>query len=295
MVQQFEQVGGQNFVQYIRHVVNLGAGYVLPKDLYNYISRRGEFADAVVPTVDELLAGLQANLPLYLQLVDPTLDGPADPTALDIFVALNELGVAAVRPLILAISPTSDAALGMALVLRLIVKRMVVGNLGASSVERKFAEAARVVRAAGSWQEGLATLRDMDHPREEFITQLTRRNYNRGVLTFIRRSIIFQSITPPSTGTLQHLRPRQASDIDWPDFSEEELAYWGSTLGNSILVDLDRRPRGASTWEGVKEHLLPRAVDGEIKETLERYGYWDPAAVEQVGSDLAEAAARVWY
>ena len=167
MAQQFEQVGVQNFVPYIRHVVNLQAGYVLPKDLYNYISRRGEFAGAAVPTVDDLMAQLQANLPLYLQLVDPTVEGPADPAALDIFVALNELGIAAVRPLMLAISSGDGAVSGMTQVLQLIVKRMVVGNLGASSVERKFAEAARVVHATRSWQEGLITLREMEHPREE--------------------------------------------------------------------------------------------------------------------------------
>ena len=54
MAQQFEQLGSQNFVQFIRHVVNLQVGYILPKDLYNYISQRGEFATANVPDVKRL-------------------------------------------------------------------------------------------------------------------------------------------------------------------------------------------------------------------------------------------------
>jgi hypothetical protein len=295
MAEQFEQVGSPIFVQFIRHVVNQEAGYILPKDLYNYISKRGEFAQAVVPSIDDLMTRLQANLPLYLQLVDPTLDGPADPAALDIFVALNDLGVVAVRPLMLAIDATGDATAAMLQVLRLIVKRMVVGNLGASSVERKFAEAAKVVHERGSWQEGLATLREMEHPRGDFITQLTRRSYNRGVLAFIRRSIISESMTPAAVGTLQYVRPRQPVGDAWPDFTDEDLAFWGSTLGNSILVDLEKRPRGANTWEGVLQNLLSHAIDGEAKELIEGHATWNPAAVEEVGGRLAEAAARVWY
>jgi hypothetical protein len=283
-------------VQFIRHVVNLRAGYVLPKDLYNYLAKRGEFAEADVPSVDELMIQLQTYLPLYLQLVDPTLDGPADSEALDIFVALNDLGVMAVRPLMLAISTTSDSLSGMKHVLRLIVKRMVVGNLGASSVERKFAEAARVVHAGSSWQEGVAAqLREMAHLREEFVAQLIRRSYNRGVLAFVRRSIIINSMTPAAIGTLQYLRPRQALGESWPEFTDEDAAFWGSTLGNSILIDLEKRPRGASTWEGVRQNLLPHAVPGEVREMLESYASWNPLAVQEVGAQLAEAAANVWY
>jgi hypothetical protein len=32
---------------------------------------------------------LEGNLPLYLQMMDPTLAGPAEPEALKIFAALN--------------------------------------------------------------------------------------------------------------------------------------------------------------------------------------------------------------
>jgi hypothetical protein len=295
MAQQFEQIGSQNFVQFIRHVINLQAGYVLPKDLYNYISRRGEFAEVAVPSVDDLISQLQAYLPLYLQLVDPTLEGPADQAALDIFVALNDLGVTAVRPLILAISATNDSTEGMAQVLRLIVKRVVVGNLGASSVERKFADAAKIVYTQNSWKAGVAALKEMEHPREEFVGTLARRSYNRGVLAFIRRSIIFKTKTPTAVGTLQYLRPRQTLGDAWLGFSDEDVTFWGSTLGNSILVKLEKRPRGANTWEGVRLHLLPHALPREEKDVLEARAEWNPSGVEEVGNQLAEAAADVWY
>lgn len=295
MVEQFEQIGSQGFVQYIRHAVNLEAGYILPKDLYNYISNRGHFIETEI-SVDDLMFALKERLALYLQLADPTIEGPADEGALKVFVALNELGITAVRPLILAIFLTGvdDATSGMLEVLRLVVKRIVVGNLGASSVERKFADAARVVYSTGSWREGIDLLAEMNHPRDEFVAQLTRRSYNRGVLTFMRRSIINESATPDSIGTLQYLRPRQGSG-SWTGFSDEDVTFWGSTLGNTILVDLDRRPRGANTWLGVQQHLLVHAVSGEKLDMLKQHERWTPDAVEAVGAELAEAAANVWY
>ncbi|MGI5485420.1 DUF262 domain-containing protein [Microtetraspora malaysiensis] len=291
--EKFERLGGQNFVQYIRHVVNLNSGYILPKDLYNYIARRGEFTSVEELPVDRLIGQLQARLPLYLQMIDPTLDGPADSDALGIFAALNELRVSAVRPLLLAISETENAVLGMQQILRLIVKRIIVGNLGASSVERKFAEAAQKVSSTGSWQSGVDILRDLDHPRDDFTSQLARRSYNRDVLTFVRRSIICGSITPDPIGTLQYLRPRQSTQY-WPEFSDEYVASWGSTLGNTILAKIDRRPRGANTWEGVRQHLLSDAVDREWTSVLQNYPSWTPESVQEVSSILAEAAADVW-
>lgn len=295
MTRQFEKLGSRNFVQYIRHVVNLEAGYVLPKELYDYIARRGEFAGRSLVDVDNLMAALEGELALYLQLVDPTLDGPADNDDLGIFVAFNELGVTAVRPLILAIAKTEDATTGMLAVLRLVVRKMVVGNLGASSVERKFADAAKKVQETTSWREGITELADLDADREEFVAQLARRSYNRGILTFIRRSIVSSSETPESVGTLQYLRPRQIAAESWPGFTDDEAAFWFSTLGNSILTNLDRRPRQASTWTGVKDHLLPNALPVERLERLRNYDDWTPDAVAEVGLELARMAADVWY
>ncbi|WP_280181427.1 DUF262 domain-containing protein [Nocardia farcinica] len=303
LTKRFEAFGGHNFVQYIQHVINLNAGYVLPKDLYNYIARRGSYSSNHLSTesdkeaeVEVLMTTLEEHLGLYIQLLDPTSDGPADPEALGVFAALNELGVSAVRPLMLAIASTDgDAVTGMKETLRIIVRKIVVGNLGANSAERKFAEAAKTVHKTKSWRQGISSLRDMNHAREEFVGQLTNRSLNRGVLTFIRRSIICQSITPDPIGTLQYLRPRQSNDNSWPGFSDEEQSFWGSTLGNTILCTLDRRPRGASTWEGVKAHLLPKAVQGEFKDPLQTISAWTPKSVRQVGSDLAKKAADVWY
>jgi hypothetical protein len=60
-------------------------------------------------------------------------------------------------------------------------------------------------------------------------------------------------------------------------------------------VTPEKRPHGATTWEGVRENLLPVALEGEATEVIRAFAAWTPEAVEQVGSQLAREAARVWY
>ncbi len=295
MVAQFQKVGTQNFVQYIRHVVILKSGYILPKDLYNYIAKRGSYASGPNFSVEELMDLLEAELPLYLQLIDPTLDGPADNAALGIFVAFNDIGISAVRPLILALSGTDNSLESMTQVLKLVVRKLVVGNLGASSVEKKFADCARLVWGSGELGNSLDGLNDLDAPREEFIDQLARHSYNRSVLTFLRRSIVQRTTTPNPEGTLQFVRPRQSAFDSWPGYSDEQATYWFSTIGNTLLVNVDRRPKSANTWAGVKENLLVRAVRGEINDELAAEDAWTPDVIESFGVRLANEAANVWY
>ena len=95
--------GDGTFVQYIRHVVTVEAGHVLPKDLYDYLAGR-QRSPRQPPSSDRLVDLLETNLPLYLQMLDPAADGPADPQAAKVFEALGALNVIAVRPLLMAIN-----------------------------------------------------------------------------------------------------------------------------------------------------------------------------------------------
>lgn len=285
-------IGPNTFVQYIRHVVTVRAGHVLPKDLFDFLAQRRPGTNDA-PPVGQLLDLLEERLPLYLQMIDPTLDGPAPTEALKVFGALNELNVIVVRPLLLAISEVPDTQPGMERVLELVVRRIVVGNLGTGNVERRLGDAARSVHERGTWEPALASLRDLNPSRDEFATQAMRRGLNKGTLQFLRRSVVQRTKTPEAVGYLHFIRPRQVAA--WPGFDEEDVAFWGSTLGNSLLARVPRRPMGASTWDGVLENLLPQAVDGEWVGQLRAQESWDTEAVAALGASLAEAAALVWY
>ncbi|MBD9677408.1 DUF262 domain-containing protein [Pseudomonas sp. PDM18] len=289
----FNGSGSNSFVQYIRHVVTVQGGHILPKDLFDFLAQRTTFSNKQPPNPNQLMELLDVNLPLYLQMVDPSLDGPAEPDALKIFAALNSLGVISVRPILLAIASTPSSLEGMLYILRLVVRRIVVGNLGTGNVERRFGEAAKKVHDEGVWTGIQEDLADLIPTKDEFSDQLRKRSFNKAVLTFLRRSIIESSETPESLGTLHFIRPRQAED--WEGFSEEDDNFWGNTIGNTILSTLERRPKGASTWEGFKENILHTAIQGEWTSRLESFDEWNAQAVISVGNELSEAAANVWY
>lgn len=290
---QFSPVGSNSFVQYIRHAVTVQNGHILPKDLFGFLAQRTAHSDKNPPAPNQLMALLENHLPLYMQMVDPSLAGPAEPEALNIFAALNSLGVIAVRPILLAISNVPDSLAGMKYVLQLVLRRIVVGNLGTGNVERRFGEAARKVHDSRNWQALLEDLQDLNPSKQEFIDQIRKRSFNKGVLTFLRRSILAGSITPDASGTLHFIWTRQ-----WPqrrDMSEEDGAFWAATIGNTFLSSLERRHKGATDWQGFIKYMLPTGVEREWTGALTAIAEWDAAAVERIGAELAEVAGNVWY
>lgn len=293
LAKQFPADGTNNFVQFIRHVITVENGHVLPKDLYAFLAGKLRGQQRPPHSPDELLALLEKYAPLYSQMIDPDVGGPAHPDMLPIFAAMNSLGVIAVRPILLAIGGTDNPIEGMRYVLRLVVRRIVVGNLGTGNVERRFGEAAKKVRAEGHWEALRRDLRDLDPSPRDFESQLTRRSLNKGVLIFLRRSIVQGTITPEGEGFLHFICPRQAED--WEGMDEEDRAFWSSTLGNTFLSVAGRRVFGSTDWEGFKANMLETAVDGEISDILNQFDVWDTGAIEQVGGSLAEIASDVWY
>jgi hypothetical protein len=276
---QFGSDGSATFVQYIRHSVTVRSGHILPKDLFGFLAQRVKHPGKKPPNPDEVMRLLKEDLSLYLQMVDPTLAGPAEAEALKVFAALNALGVIAVRPILLAIGSAKNQLEGMKYILRLVVRRIVVGNLGTGNVERRFGEAAKRVYEKQTWKVLVDDLKDLNPSQDDFVNQLERRSFNKGVLGFLRRSVLAESITPEHFGVLHFIRPRGSSD--WVGMSEEDGAFWGATIGNTFIADVDRRPKGASDWEGFKQHMLPHASSGEWKSRLARIDDWNAVAVEK--------------
>ena len=123
--------------------------------------------------------------------------------------------------------------------------------------------------------------------------QLRKRSFNKGVLAFLRQSILAKSITPEAPGVLHFIWTRQAPK--WTGMSEEDGAFWASTIGNTFLSNLDRRPKEAADWKGFKYFMLPTAVAGEWVQALQAIEEWDAATVEEMGNKLAGVGGGVWY
>lgn len=281
------------FVQFIRHAVTVHSGHVLPKDLFNFLASRRVPQGKIPPSPPELMQMLEERLPIYRQMMDQTSAGPADLHQLKVFAALNSLNIITVRPVLLALNDVDPSHQGLDYLLRLVVRRVVVGNLGTGNIERRFSEAARKVVEQGDWGVLRRELGDLDHERDEFVEQLRKRSLNKTVLSFMRRSALQGSTTPEAEGVLHFVWPRNADT--WAGFSDED-GYWASTLGNTILASERTRPKEASfDWEGFKEHLLIKAITEEEKSRFERLGDWNAQRIEEFGRELAERAADVWF
>lgn len=288
--------GPNALVQFIRHEVSLNAGYVLPRDLYDYISGRSSSVAKerrVPPSASQLMTELQDWAPFYLQMIDPTLEGSAEPEWLSVFSSLGDLGVISVRPIIMALSRAENPTEGMREILKLVVRRIVVGNLGTGNVERRFSETARKISLNGTWREEIKELLDLNPAEDDFKEKLRTRSLNKGTLTFLKRSVLQSSITPLPLGTLHLIRPRQAPD--WDGFPDDEFTYWGSTIGNTLLTKVERRPSSSSTWSEFKLRLLPEAVEDELTAEILAGDLWTADRVEAVAGIIADRAVLVWY
>lgn len=293
IAKQFSAAGGSNLVQYIRHIVTVQSGYVLPKDLFGFIAgRMNSGSDRSPPTPLRLMDLLEDNLPLYLQMIDPTSGGPAPSEALGVFSALNNLNVITVRPILLACSESYDPQSGMEYILKLVVRRIIVGTLGTGNVERKFGEAAKEIREKDNWKAMIDRLEDLNPSKEEFVRQLGRRSFNKQVLHFIRRSIVQKSITPSNEGFMHFIWTKNPV---FDGLKEDEGAFWASTIGNTFLSEVGKRPGTVTDWKSFASDMLPSAADGEWVESLNSTEIWNANSVEKLGAELAEEAGRIWY
>lgn len=288
-----QDTSNSTFVQFIRHVVTVQSGHVLPKDLFNFLANRRVQSGRTPPSPPELMAMLENRLPIYRQMMDPTSSGPAEIQQLKVFAALNSLNIITVRPILLALYDVDQTHQGLDYLLRLVVRRVVVGNLGTGNIERRFSEAARMVSEEQDWEVLRRELNDLDHGRDEFVEQLRKRSFNKSILGFMRRSALQNSRTPEPKGVLHLIWPRNVET--WTGFGEGD-GYWASTLGNTILAEERTRPKGASiNWEGFKRNLLTEAIAGEDRTQFDQLRDWNVARIEEFGRDMAEQAANVWF
>lgn len=284
---------GSNFVQFIRHVVTVRSGHILPKDLYSFIAQKNRGTSRRPPAPLELLESLEAALPLYLQMIDPTLPGPAGPSQLLTFQALNSLGVMTVRPILLAASGLDDEPAIYDYVLRLVVRRIVVGNLGTGNVERKFSDAAKNLKEFRRVEVLRRDLSDLDPRPDDFFEQLRKRSFNKNTLTFLRRSIVQRSRTPDQEGTLHFIWPKVAGA--WPGIVDDATT-WGTTIGNTVLAATSQRPMEATeSWNGFRESMLKLLVSGELHADLEGYPEWTLQAIEEMGRNIADIGMQIWF
>lgn len=288
----FPADGSNNLVQYIRHVITSYYGHVLPRELYTFLIGRRPDDKLPAPSASMLMQLLEKNLEPYLQMVDPSLSGLASDRQLRIFSALNQLNVIALRPVLLSGLDSDDPDSVAEFVLRLAVRRMVVGNLGTGNVERRFGDAARQLRETRSSAKLLKQLGDLNPKQDEFIERVKVRVLNKGLLSFLRRSAFQRETVPVQEHVLQWIW--QPSDGRWTEISNDVDTSWAFSVGNSVLVDLNKRPI-VEEWQDWKDEVLTHVVSDKERDFLARRPRWNAESAAKLGDLVANHLANVWY
>ncbi|QXB18795.1 Uncharacterized conserved protein, contains ParB-like and HNH nuclease domains [Corynebacterium coyleae] len=258
-------------VQFIRHAFTLQRGYVLPRDLYDELTGRGT-KNPALPGAD-VLKMLENEIDVYRQINNPNLSGPSSDLSLRVFHILSRLNVQGVRPILLAISHQKDAEEGYKQVLRLVVTRMTVGNLGTGAIDRRFGETAKRIVEMNSWREPLTELQNELMPdREKFFQAVRDRSMNRNLLELLRASALSGEIAPVLSNTLHLVKPKNG---DWGSADQQSVSRWVNTIGNTVFATASRRPNGTSDWNTFLEDFLPLAEEaGEDVQRFRTYESW---------------------
>lgn len=282
------------FVQFIRHSVTVSGGHILPRALFSYLAGRERFSKPAPPTPSELLHRLEQDHPRYQQIIDPSLAGPASYTSLLAYAAFNDLGVMTMRPVMLALGGHDNELEGLNFALSIVVRRIVVGNLGTGNVERRFSEAAREFNETQDLNVLRGELSDLSPSKDEFVDRISSRPMSKSVLSFIRRSIIQETKTPEQSGVLHFIWPRKTES--WERIDPEKDDRFGRTLTNTFLSELQKRPSEATdNWESFKRALLAHPVKGEWIDELSEIHTWCPEEAEVLSKKLAVKAAEIWF
>lgn len=282
---------GCTFVQYIKHVVCSKYGHIPSKDLYDVITGKKR-KEMPRPTSSELHSLLQEKLNTYRLMDNPSQSRYSEKRALEIFSAFNSLDIVTVRPILLALCELDDGVSGMEFLLRLVVRRMIVGNIGIGIVERLFNEVAREISISNSWQGMPEYLAKLNPDRDEFISQLAKRSFNIRTLSFARRSVLQKTITPDSDGHLHWIWNR---NVIWNNLNESR-SPWATTIGNSVLMKTSKRSESSlKCWNNFVKNISNDVVENEIVDALKIYEEWTEESIKEVGKLFAEEAADVWY
>jgi hypothetical protein len=290
-----DSVSSSLLVPYIRSILTLHAGYLPPKDVYDYVSGASPLAKKIPPPPPgELVELLERWLPHYLSLADPVDEGGLGTSAFrPIYSALNDLGVNSVRPLAMAIAGAENSEEGLRELLKIVVRRLVQGYFGTNAMERRIGDAARDVYRTQTWESALEGFKELVPDEEEFKVSVSRRNYSPNMLAFLHRSIAQKSITP--VGADNPYLVRVSNTRAWKDFDSDDFSTWGKTLGNSVIADIERRPPNTNTWDGFQRQILPSVVPGIAKSFIESQSSWTVNQVIELGKMLGDEAAKIWY
>lgn len=286
------------FVQFIRHVLALEKGRVLPTELFDIIKNDIKSSDSKDEAIDRFISNLEDYLPYYRIISDPRRFGSDREVLYPYLVAFKDLSILAVRPILLAIL-TSDINDDTRLqyfdkIIRMVVSRIVVGNFGTGTVENHLFDLAKQIAQDSKMDEILDHLNKLTKISDEFKTGLQNRNLNKSLLEFLRKSELLETVAPLNDDMHLHFVVTKRDVDTWvePDETVAISKEIGS-IGNTFISSANRRPKGLKTWNDFFESDIN---DGQEKIKIPDIEHsWDADFIIKRTELIANALTALWF
>lgn len=263
--------------QYIRHVLTVEHGYILPSDLYSVIENDENFNSL------NFVKMLESKLPIYLQMLDPARGGPADELELSYYATFKYLDLISIRALLLGLNNREDKFAILDNLLKISVKRMSSGVFGTGNVERKISDLAKLASSDVTTDVILNKLNELDYSVEYFIKNISGdRRLKKNLITYLRKSfLINKTLVDPDDAAIVYISEKDSLNVS------DELKY---SIGNTILLNSSRT---------IKTLYLQRVGNGTIPsyektEILDRLNNWGDADVIYYNNMIIEKISKIW-
>lgn len=241
---------------FVRHVVTLERGYVIPRELYQEVSSTYTGPNGV----DRLLTLLEKHISVYLQMIDPAADVESSDVRTRSYAILGALSASRFRPILLAAAASDDPDEVSAELVRILFPGLITGRFGSGSFEAQFARIARNVYATADWTAALSAMRALMPTGDELRLRFTR-GVNKSQALVVRSMYLQGTPLPELVGYPHQIRPRNGED--WPDFGNDDYKDVGGLIANWVLATTERRPQGTRTPDTVLTKLVPHLLDRE--------------------------------
>lgn len=292
-------------VTYLRHFAMSKYGLIREKELFGVIKKKVSSKKAALQFSTEL----SNTAKTYAALIntDHELWSKYDSNVRDAVYALNLLGMAQVRPLLLAILDKLEPKKVSAAFKKLVavaVRFQIVGGSGGGTLERIYSDAARGVAegkltSINDILKGFTTL-----PTDSaFIAAFTVASISKqGLARFYLRML--ETEAPgvsrelmPNTDTgqvnLEHVLPLTLSDKWNTDWSVDDAKAYQRRLGNMAIMAAKANSSLGNDEFSKKKPVLAKSQFAFTK-LIGDYAKWDRNAIENRQSQMAQVAAKVW-
>lgn len=263
--------------QFIRHVLTLSKGYILPSELYAAIENDENF-DSL-----NFVNDLESKLPNYLQMLDPARGGPAEEAELKYYSSFKYLDLVSIRALLLALHHRGDKYIILEELLKISVKRMSSGVFGTGNVERKISDLARMVSADNHIREILSKLSELNYSNEYFIKNISGdRRLKKNLITYLRKSFLLgETLVDPDDAVVVYISEKDSLNVS------EGLKY---SIGNTLLLNSNKNVKSLYL-QNVGNGVLPSYEEIDI---LNRIGDWSDSDVEYYNNIIIQKISKIW-